>query len=69
MSYETLAERIRLLPEDCLDEISNYIEFIIFRQKSQKDKMKDVDLKMFFGSVNSLPDGLKLQRSMRDEWD
>lgn len=58
MSYETLAERIRLLPEDCLDEISNYIEFIIFRQKSQKDKMKDVDLKMFFGSVNSLPDGL-----------
>jgi hypothetical protein len=69
MSYETLAERIRLLPEDCLDEISNYVEFIIFRRKSQKDKMKDVDLKMFFGSVKSLPDGLKLQRSMRDEWD
>ena len=35
MSYDTLERQIRMLPEEYLEDVSRYIEFVIFKlQKS-----------------------------------
>ena len=33
MSYSMLEEKLKMLPEECLDEVSQYVEFILFRQE------------------------------------
>ena len=67
MSYATIEEQLRSLPEEYLDEISSYIEFIIF--KHQMKEKKKPDLSEYFGSVSTLSDGMDIQRSLRDEWE
>ena len=69
MSYTTLEKQIRLLPEECLEEVSDYIEFVIFKYQSKKRKERAVDTNSFFGLLKQLPDGLELRRSLRDEWE
>ena len=69
MSYETLEKQIRLLPEDCLDEVSHYIEFILYSQQSRNKKQQAPDLSDYFGIMKNMPDGLEAQRGMRNEWD
>ena len=69
MSYSMLEAQIRTLPEDCLEEVSQYIEFVLFRISKAKTKQGNNDLGDFFGSIMSLPDGLEFQREVRDEWD
>ena len=48
MSYETILEQIKDLPEECLDEISNYISYVMYRYEKQKtaaeSRMKETDL-------------------------
>ena len=66
MSYTMLEEKLKMLPEECLDEVSQYVEFILFRQE-HKSRKGHSDLNEFFGSAKSLPDGLDLQRRSRDE--
>ena len=36
MSYETILEQIKDLPEECLDEISNYVSYVVYRYEKQK---------------------------------
>ena len=31
MSYETMVEQIKLVPQECLEEIENYIQFVLYR--------------------------------------
>ena len=69
MSYDTLEKQIRMLPEDCLDDVSHYIEFIIYRLQLRDKKQQAPDLSEFFGIINNLPDGLESQRRLRNEWD
>lgn len=69
MSYATLEKQIRDLPEECLDEVSNYIEFILFRMQMKKETSSVQDKSEFFGILKDIPDGMYLQRRMRDEWD
>ena len=69
MSYDTLEKQIRMLPEDCLDDVSHYIEFIIYRMQLRDKKQQAPDLSAFFGIMNNLPDGLEAQRGLRNEWD
>lgn len=69
MSYASLEKQIRDLPEECLDEVSNYIDFILFRMQLKKDDSVPQDNSKFFGVLKNIPDGMDLQRSMRDEWD
>jgi hypothetical protein len=69
MSYATLESQLKLLPEDCLDEVAKYVDFILFRRNKTKTQTEKTDLSQFFGSIKNLPDGLEMQRSMRDEWD
>ncbi len=68
MSYASLESQLKQLPEDCLDEVAKYVEFIIFRRNKIESLNKESDLTQFFGSIKNLPDGLEMQRSMRDEW-
>ena len=48
MSYETILEQIKDLPEECLDEISNYVSYVVYRYEKQKteaeSRMKETDL-------------------------
>ena len=38
MSYTMLEEKLKMLPEECLDEVSQYVEFILFRQEHKSRK-------------------------------
>ena len=58
MTYTKLEEKLRALPEECLEEVSQYVE------KNENSK----NTYTFFGSIKSLPDGMDLQRRVRDEW-
>ncbi|MBQ1311232.1 MAG: DUF2281 domain-containing protein [Blautia sp.] len=66
MSYATIEKQIRSLPEECLDEVSNYIDFLLFKMQMNKDDSVIQDNSKYFGVLKSIPDGLDLQRSMRD---
>ena len=68
MSYAAVEEKLRNLPEDCLDEIAAYIDFLLFRRKQAMNLDKSGDLSKYFGSIKTLGDGMEVQRQMRDEW-
>ena len=36
MSYEAVAEQVRNLPEDCLEDVSRYISFLMYRRDLDK---------------------------------
>ncbi len=38
MSYEALLEQIKAAPEECLDEISDFIDFVVSRHEKQNEK-------------------------------
>ena len=38
MSYEALQEQIKAAPEECLDEISDFIDFVVYRYEKQNEK-------------------------------
>lgn len=47
MSYETVLEKVKTVPESCLDEISKFIDYIIFRYKEKynnQSKVKEFNL-------------------------
>ena len=69
MSYAAIEKQIRSLPEECLDEVSNYIEFMLFRMQMKKDHAVSQDKSKFFGILKDIPDGMNFQGSMRNEWD
>ena len=68
MSYTALEKQIRKLPEDCLEELSHYIDYLLYRHESSDRGESSGDLSRFFGNLANLPDGLEAQREMRDEW-
>ena len=48
--------------------ISQYVEYLMFRQEKRKKTNPSPVADNYFGSLKSLPDGMDLQRSVRDEW-
>ncbi len=68
MSLSTLENQIKTLPVDCLDEVSHYIEYLMYRKKNIGMVSEQPNLSRYFGSVKHFPDGLEAQRGMRDEW-
>ena len=69
MSYDTLEKQIRMLPEDCLDDVSHYVEFIMYRLKLRNQRQQTSDLSDYFGIMKNMPDGLEAQKGLRNEWD
>lgn len=69
MSYDTLEKQIRMLPEDCLEDVSHYIEFVLYRLQLRNKEKQAPDLSNYFGIMKNMPDGLEAQRGLRSEWD
>ena len=68
MSYETMVEQIKLVPQECLEEIENYIQFVLYRYNQNSKTENKTNLSKYFGSVNFQKDGLSIQKEMRNEW-
>ena len=68
MSYAALEKQIRALPEECLEDVSDYIDFILFKLRKKNEHILTQDTQDFFGALKQLPDGMDLQRSLRNEW-
>ena len=70
MSYEAVLTQVRSVPEACLDEISNYIDYVVYRYEKQTQtthKQKE-NLSEFFGAMQIDGDPLEIQKEMRNEW-
>ena len=69
MSYEVVLTQVRSVPEACLDEISNYIDYVVYRyeKQAQTTPKQKGNLSKYFG-IMDLGDGLEIQKEMRDEW-
>jgi hypothetical protein len=68
MSYAMLEKQLQSLPEEYYDEVSQYIEYLLFRQSRESRKNSSSVNNSFFGSIKTLPDGMAIQEAMRDEW-
>ena len=66
MSRDEVIEQIKSVPEEYLDEISQYISDLMNIRKSN-GKENNRGLREFFGTMN-LGDGLEIQKQMRNEW-
>lgn len=68
MSYETMVEQIKSVPQECLVDIENYIQFVLYRYKQNVKANKNKNLSKYFGSVSFNKDALAIQKEMRNEW-
>lgn len=64
MSRDEVIEQIKSVPEEYLDEISQYISDLMSAQKKGNNR----GLREFYGIMH-LGDGLEIQKQMRSEWD
>ena len=67
MSRDEVIEQIKSVPEEYLDEISQYISDLMSAQKTC-GKGNNRGLREFYGIMH-LGDGLEIQKQMRSEWD
>ena len=68
MSYPALEKQLQSLPEEYYEEVSHYVEYLLFRQKNGKKKSGPSSNESFFGSIRNIPDGMTVQEAMRNEW-
>ena len=68
MTYASLMKKIKSLPEECLDEIDNYIDFVLFKTKKNNITQSNKNIEKYFGAVSVKEDGLAFQKDIRDEW-
>lgn len=68
MSYDSMVEQIKAVPQEYLVEIENYIQFVLYRHTLGLKNNKSKNLTKYFGSVNFQKDGLSIQRELRNEW-
>ena len=69
MSYDTVIGQIKALPQECLNDVENYIQFVLYRRSRNAKQNKTPNLSNYFGSVTFNKDALAIQKEMRDEWD
>lgn len=68
MSYDTVLNQIKSLPEKYLDELSAMIQSLIYRyEQEMMQSTGNQGLGEYFG-VLDLGDGLSIQREVRNEW-
>ena len=65
MSYSALEKRLPKIPEECMAQIVDYVDYMIDKYSKDNDNH---DCSALFGKSNSSYDGLEIQRRMRDEW-
>lgn len=67
MSYYTMVEKIKTVPQECLADIENYIQFVLYRYNQNSKTENKTNLSKYFDSVNFKKDGLSIQKEMRNE--
>lgn len=68
MSYNTVVEQLRLVPNEYMDDISRYISNILNGQKKSEQGGKPRRKFAKYSGTMDLGDGLEIQKQMRDEW-
>lgn len=68
MTYDTMVELIKNVPQECLVDIENYIQFVLYRYNRNVETEKTPNLSKYFGSVNFKKDALSFQKEIRNEW-
>ncbi|MCR5766497.1 MAG: hypothetical protein K6G09_11055 [Treponema sp.] len=68
MTYDTMVEQIKNVPQECLVDIENYIQFVLYRYNRNVETEKTPNLSKHFGSVNFKKDALSFQKEIRNEW-
>ena len=66
-SDSKLEKMLKSVPEDCLDEISNYIDYLLYKRGIKVNECEE-DIVDCFGSLSLTVDPLEFQRSVRGEW-
>ena len=47
MSYDTVIEQIKAVPHECLNDVENYIQFVLYR-RSRNAKQNSESIKLFW---------------------
>ena len=68
MSYDTMVEQIKTLPQECLVDIENYIQFVLYRYNQNVKASSNKNLSKHFGSIRFSNDALAIQKELRDDW-
>ncbi|MBO5117499.1 MAG: hypothetical protein J6C25_08350 [Treponema sp.] len=68
MSYDSMIEQIKTVPQECLVDIENYIQFVLYRYNQNSNTNNTKNLSKHFGSVKFDKDALSIQQEMRNEW-
>ena len=68
MTYDTMVEQIKNVPQECLVDIENYIQFVLYRYNRNVETEKTPNLSKYFGSVKFKKDALSFQKEIRNEW-
>ncbi|MCR5454618.1 MAG: DUF2281 domain-containing protein [Bacteroidales bacterium] len=70
LDYETLFQRIKTVPTQYLDEIRDFVDFVLYRsaQPEPKNKQASTGLEEFYGCMDFEGDPLEIQKRMRNEW-
>ena len=67
MIYAAVEEQIHSVPEEYLNEIAEFIDYILF--KAEKNKTENTaKTSSYFGCLKNPIDGMAFQRNVRDEW-
>ena len=73
MTYTMLEEKLKSMPEECLEKMMEYADFVLYQYEkkqqslTEEEQPKKGNLAEFFGTMD-LGDGLELQKRWRDEW-
>jgi len=69
MTYDTLFEQIKTVPQEYLADIEKYVGYVLSRYKKNSETISQHDLSKYFGSIKMQRDALVMQKELRDEWD
>ncbi|MCQ2595843.1 MAG: DUF2281 domain-containing protein [Treponemataceae bacterium] len=64
MSYDVMIEQIKSMPQECLADLENYIEYIMYKYNLPSQNNSKNDKSQYFGSVKFNKDALELQKEM-----
>ena len=73
MTYAMLEEKLKYMPEECLEKMMEYADFVLYQYEKKQQSLIEEEqsekgnLAEFFGTMD-LGDGLELQKRWRDEW-
>ena len=65
MTHTTVEKQIQMVPEEYLDEVSAFIDYVVY--KANRRKRTSSNASECFGSITRAIDGLDFQRNSRDE--